>query len=75
MFTDVEVDSPRNLAFSLGESAGGSGENRVNFADRGVLTSKEMLRRSGRKIKPLGRAKIDDASCFIDTGFNGGGVA
>ena len=59
--------SPRNTAFSLDEDAGVSGENGVNFPDRGVLIPKEMLRQNGRKVKPWRKSESDDCSCVIDT--------
>ena len=42
MFTEVENGCPGNSALSLDETAGGSGENSVNFADREFLSPNEM---------------------------------
>ena len=39
-FTEVGNDRTRNAALSQDQTEAGSGENRVSFADRGVLISK-----------------------------------
>ena len=73
MFDVVENDSPKNAAFALDETSGGSGGDRVNFADREVLISKEMLGQNECKIKHYAQSKVDDCSCIVGAGINGGG--
>ena len=53
-FTEVGNEIPGNAAVSLGETSGGSGGNRVNFADRGFLISQETSGRNDWEINPCG---------------------
>ena len=63
-----------NTSISEAEIEEVSGENRVNFANREFLISKEMMGRSGWYFKKWRQPNKDDCSCIIGAGFNGGAL-
>ena len=70
-FAEIGNRSPRNAVISTAHTEAVSGENEVDCADRGVLTSGKIAVRSewGGESRG-GRSNNDDCSCIVDTGFN-----
>ena len=74
-FIEIEDGDPRNAAISTDQMETAAGENGVNFADREVLISKAILRRTDWRKKPCGEKPNNrDCACIIDTGFSGGAL-
>ena len=71
IFTDIEDESPRNVAISTDPADAVSEENGPNFAEWEVLISTTILGRSEWRKNQRGGKPNNDCSCIIDTGFNG----
>ena len=73
-FTSVSDDVGRNKAFSENDTEEAPGENRGNFANRGVLISDKTSGRGGWKLTKRRRQDSDACSSIAEAGFNGGSL-